>query len=96
MDISRYIFSITREDSDEVFGQERRPEKYSPKPYTFRIPGPMPKNTVGDLCAVKSPPFIYQLDHTLAVVWILFSKDEYERPLGIVQLQWALNFLKGK
>lgn len=43
----------------------------------------------------RCPPFHLQLDHTLAVVWCLFSeKQGGTPPLGIAQLQWALNFLR--
>ncbi|XP_056632402.1 uncharacterized protein LOC130442369 [Diorhabda sublineata] len=42
----------------------------------------------------RSPPFHVLLDHTIAVVWLLFAAGEYDCPLGINQLQWALAFLK--
>lgn len=80
--------------------------------YTFRIPlaslyAPI-KNGL-----VKCPPFYLLLDHTLAVIWTLFTKCAVPKELGnlivncynviiieivkiagIVQLQWALGFLR--
>lgn len=59
----------------------RKPEKYIPIPYTFRFPNNVSitkKNTVIAGC----PPFYVQLDHALAVVWTLFSKDATDKPLG--------------
>ncbi|KAF7272201.1 uncharacterized protein LOC143205254 [Rhynchophorus ferrugineus] len=72
------------------------PEKqanYVPMPYTFRLP-PAPKPTHVKNVVAKSPPFHLLLDHTIAVIWMVFSNETYDSPLGIVQLQWALAFLK--
>ncbi|XP_050306430.1 uncharacterized protein LOC126743397 [Anthonomus grandis grandis] len=70
-----------------------KPGKYKPMPYTFRLP-PAPKPTHIKNVVAKSPPFHLLLDHTIAVIWMLFSPEEFDSPLGIVQLQWALAFLK--
>ncbi|XP_031358973.1 uncharacterized protein LOC116182579 isoform X1 [Photinus pyralis] len=72
----------------------RTPKEYTPIPYTFRLPN---DSTVypGGKGIAKCPPFYVQLDHTLAVVWSLFSEKPTEKPLGVAQIQWALSFLKG-
>ncbi|XP_022918132.1 uncharacterized protein [Onthophagus taurus] len=74
--------SITEKTNDD---------SYIPSPYTFRAPA-RAKSFVR--MNAKCPPFYLQLDHTLAVIWTLFS-DNPPVSLGIVQLQWALNFLQG-
>ncbi|CAG9762191.1 unnamed protein product [Ceutorhynchus assimilis] len=66
---------------------------YVPMPYTFRLP-PAPKPTQIKNVVGKSPPFHTLVDHTIAVIWMMFSSENYDSPLGIVQLQWALAFLK--
>lgn len=53
-------------------------ENYRPVPYTFRIPGGGREFNLGH---ARSPPPHIQLDHTLAVIWHLFS-PETERQLG--------------
>ncbi|GJQ75661.1 hypothetical protein Trydic_g17736 [Trypoxylus dichotomus] len=68
--------------------------EYTPMPYIFRTPNPNSSREVKKV-PTKCPPYALQLDHTLAVVWILYSKKEVKRPMGIVQLQWAHNFLRG-
>ncbi|XP_017777424.1 PREDICTED: uncharacterized protein LOC108563301 [Nicrophorus vespilloides] len=69
-------------------------ECFTPMPYMFRIPA---LQTAGaapiSLKTTKCPPFYIQLDHAIAVVWSLFSHEEYRKPLGINQLQWAYAFL---
>ncbi|KAF2899199.1 hypothetical protein ILUMI_06986 [Ignelater luminosus] len=67
---------------------------YKPIPYVFRIPSNLISLADGHNTA-KCPPFFIQLDHALAVVWTIFSKEKMEKPLGVAQLQWALSFLKG-
>lgn len=69
------------------------PGNYVPMPYTFRLP-PAPKPTQIKNVVARSPPFHLLVDHAIAVIWMLFSSEEYDSPLGIVQLQWALAFLK--
>ncbi|XP_060529158.1 uncharacterized protein LOC132703736 [Cylas formicarius] len=70
-----------------------KPAKYMPMPYTFRLP-PGPKSSRVDTISARNIPFHLWLDHTIAVVWMLFSEQEYDCPLGAAQLQWALAFLK--
>lgn len=71
-----------------------QPGKYVPMPYTFRLPGASKPTQIKNVVA-KSPPFHVLVDHTLAVIWMIFSTEKYANsPLGIVQLQWALAFLK--
>lgn len=70
-----------------------KPGKYIPMPYTFRLPS-APKPTQIKNVVARSPPFHLLVDHTIAVIWMLFSNENYDSPMGIVQLQWALAFLK--
>lgn len=67
---------------------------YVPMPYIFRTANTPRMKEVKQI-PTKCPPYYLQLDHALAVIWLLYSKTEVRRPLGIVQLQWALNFLQG-
>ncbi|KAF5278482.1 hypothetical protein FQA39_LY05971 [Lamprigera yunnana] len=67
--------------------------KYVPIPYTFRLPDDTRNFPTGKGTA-KCPPFYVQLDHTLAVIWSLFSEEQVAKPLGVAQIQWALSFLK--
>ncbi|XP_030745638.1 uncharacterized protein LOC115874584 [Sitophilus oryzae] len=67
--------------------------KYTPMPYTFRLP-PSPKPIQVKNVIAKCPPFYVLLDHAIAVIWMVFSGEKYDCPLGIAQLQWALAFLK--
>ncbi|XP_018324839.1 uncharacterized protein LOC108736776 [Agrilus planipennis] len=72
---------------------------YVPVLYTFRVP--VSARNVIPIAEIKSqyvkcPPFYLQLDHTLGVIWSLYSKTAVDdMSLGIAQLQWALNFLEG-
>lgn len=61
---------------DDVFS------KYKPTPYTFRVP--KSSNIANELTVgyARPPPFYVQLDHTLAVIWSLFSPETMEKPLG--------------
>ncbi|CAH1114041.1 unnamed protein product [Psylliodes chrysocephalus] len=68
-------------------------KNYNPMPYIFRVPGTSIPIKIANLTA-RSPPFHILLDHTIAVVWLLFAQNTYDCPLGINQLQWALAFLK--
>lgn len=72
---------------------EAKSGDYTPMPYIFRTYDPHMKEVKN--VPTRCPPYHIHLDHTLAVIWILFSKTEVKRPLGIVQLQWALNFMDG-
>ncbi|XP_028130679.1 uncharacterized protein LOC114326483 [Diabrotica virgifera virgifera] len=69
------------------------PKAYTPMPYVFRVPTTSIPTKIVNLLA-RSPPFHLLLDHTIAVIWLLFGQGEYDSPLGIGQLQWALAFLK--
>lgn len=84
------VYLILMESLENV----RTPKEYTPIPYTFRLPN---DSTVypGGKGIAKCPPFYVQLDHTLAVVWSLFSEKPTAKPLGVAQIQWALTFLKG-
>ncbi|KAJ8920130.1 hypothetical protein NQ315_011787 [Exocentrus adspersus] len=66
---------------------------YTPMPYTFRVSNACNRVKIRNMWA-RCPPFHLLLDHTIAVVWLLFAQKEYNCPLGISQLQWALAFLK--
>lgn len=72
---------------------EEKSSEYVPMTYVFRFPQ---QNLQGKLHAFrgKSPPFEVLFDHTVAVIWILLSKESYDCPCGIAQVQWAYNFLK--
>ncbi|KAK9877296.1 hypothetical protein WA026_017688 [Henosepilachna vigintioctopunctata] len=67
------------------------PGPYNPILYTFRVPSKWPKMLA--YLRVRTPPFYLQLDHTIAVIWCMFSPTA-KKSLGIAQLQWALSFLK--
>ncbi|RZC39760.1 uncharacterized protein BDFB_007653, partial [Asbolus verrucosus] len=69
------------------------PQPYIPILYTFRVKT-KGKTTKLKNIITKPPPFHLQFDHTIAVIWTLFNKDANKNNLGIVQLQWALYFLK--
>lgn len=69
------------------------PNKFTPIPYIFRIPLDSDTKEIRKSYA-RSPPFYLQLDHTLAVIWSIFSQQPPTKPLGVAQLHWALNFLK--
>lgn len=73
--------------------ETRTPKEYTPIPYTFRLPNDTKISPSGKGTAI-CPPFYVQLDHTLAVIWSLFSEQPTNKPLGVVQIQWALSFLK--
>nr|CAI5817693.1 unnamed protein product [Callosobruchus analis] len=70
-----------------------KPGEYSPIPYTFRVPTLNSPIKIKNLRS-KCPPYYLLLDHTIAVLWLLFASKEYNSPLGISQLQWALSFLR--
>lgn len=72
--------------------QKRRKHDYEPKPHVFKLPRVL--NYDAKKLHAKCPSYNILVDHTLAVVWILFSRKEPSRELGIVQLQWAISFLK--
>lgn len=67
-------------------------DSYFPRPYTFRASIPAAKRTT-KLIPAEFPQFYLQLDHVIAVVWMLFSQDDVARPLDIAQLHWALQCL---
>lgn len=72
-----------------------RPEKYNPTPYTFRMPVDSQTDKIKESYA-KCPPFYLQLDHTLAVVWCVFSKQKINKPLGMRSLYfWDTRYVWG-
>ncbi|KAJ8982833.1 hypothetical protein NQ317_014222, partial [Molorchus minor] len=72
---------------------ESKKAAYVPMPYTFRVKSMSNRVKVNTLLG-RAPPFYLLLDHTIAVIWAIFGNQEYDCPLGIAQLQWALSFLK--
>lgn len=58
-----------------------KPSEYVPMPYTFRIESAPAPVKITKLMA-RSPPFYMLLDHTIAVIWLLYSKKEYNCSLG--------------
>lgn len=71
----------------------KEPGSYIPMPYIFRLSSL--KSEINDLkFIIKMVPFHLLLDHTIAVIWLTLSEKDYTAPLGIVQLQWANEFLK--
>ncbi|XP_066245920.1 uncharacterized protein [Euwallacea similis] len=70
-----------------------KPSKYIPMPCTFRLPRASKFTQVKNVMT-RCPPFHLLVDHTIAVIWMIFSPEQYKSPLGIAQLHWALHFLK--
>ncbi|XP_066158580.1 uncharacterized protein [Euwallacea fornicatus] len=70
-----------------------KPGRYVPMPYTFRRPRGSKPAQVKNV-TTRCPPFHLLVDHTIAVIWSIFSPEQHESPLGIVQLHWAWSFLK--
>lgn len=71
---------------------KRLKHDYAPKPYTFKMPKFLHFNMKTP--KVNCPPFHVLLDHTIAVIWLLFSPKQPTKELGIVHLQWAISFLQ--
>ncbi|KAJ8941838.1 hypothetical protein NQ318_005121, partial [Aromia moschata] len=72
---------------------EEKKAPYVPMTYTFRVKPTTNRVKLSTLFG-RTPPFYLLLDHTIAVIWGIFGNGEYDCPLGIAQLQWALLFLK--
>lgn len=66
-----------------------KPTEYRPMPYTFRIESTLAPVKITKLMA-RSPPHYMLLDHTMAVVWLLFANKEYNGPL-VLQPCYFLN-----
>lgn len=60
--------------------------KFKPVFYTFR--------RTDNKNVARGPPFWVLTDHLIAVIWHLFKDPPSEEPIGISQLQWALEFLR--
>lgn len=58
-----------------------KPSEYKPIPYTFRVEAPPVPVKITNLMA-RSPPLYMLLDHTIAVIWALYSSKEYNSSLG--------------
>ncbi|KAK9502090.1 hypothetical protein O3M35_012688 [Rhynocoris fuscipes] len=67
------------------------PKKFIPKLYNFKV---SKCNAFNETVLASSPPFWVLVDHLVGVVWKLYSKEKDGRKLGIMQLQWALEFIK--
>lgn len=65
---------------------EEDSSKFKPELYTFRRTDPKG--------VARGPPFWVLTDHLIAVIWNLFKVPAAEEPIGISQLQWALEFLR--
>ncbi|XP_018579115.1 uncharacterized protein LOC108917139 [Anoplophora glabripennis] len=72
---------------------KERAAPYVPMPYSFRVSASCNRIKIQNMWG-RCPPFHLLFDHTIAVLWLLFSPKDYNCPLGISQLQWALAFLK--
>ncbi|KAJ9594939.1 hypothetical protein L9F63_013755 [Diploptera punctata] len=63
-------------------------QSFVPLLYNFRLPGGSRSSLA------ETPPFWLLLDHAVGVIWALFSPEQKSK-LGVSDLHWALEFLKG-